>query len=418
MFNQTISPGGRQRAATPALLFALGAAIWPLASPFAEAQAQVPGRIRAEIELEGRGFPEAPVDPRQPGLAPALALRAHYDLDWDGGDQLFELEPFFRYDPNDSRRTHFDFSVLSWTLMGDVWELRIGLRTVFWGVNESQHLVDIINQPDLVEDPDGEDKLGQPMANLALFQDWGTLEIFIMPFFRERTFPGIDGRLRTQPGVDGSLAEYESGAGRYHIDWALRWFHTLGAWDIGLSHFVGTSREPRLVPRERAGDVALAPFYPQIDQTGLDLQMTGEAWLWKLETVTRGGFGDRYVALTAGFERTLVGVLGSNGDLGLLAEYLYDSRGRGASSTTPFQNDVFFGARFVLNDVKGTEVLAGAIVDVETQATLLSIEGSRRFGDAWSAELRGRAFVSSRGGDPLSAFRRDHYIELSLTRHF
>ncbi len=172
------------------------------------------------------------------------------------------------------------------------------------------------------------------------------------------------------------------------------------------------------MPRERGGDAVLASFYPQINQTGLDLQMTGEAWLWKLEAITRGGFGDRYPAFTAGFERTLVGILGSGTDLGLVAEYLYDSRGTGSSSTTPFQSDVFLGTRLVLNDVHGTELLTGAIVDVESRATLLSIEGSRRLGESWSAVLTGHAFLNSTAPQPLSAFRRDHYLELALTRHF
>jgi len=58
------------------------------------------------------------------------------------------------------------------------------LQVGFWGVTEFQHLVDIINQTDLVENIDTEDKLGQPMINLALINDWGTVDLFIMPYFR------------------------------------------------------------------------------------------------------------------------------------------------------------------------------------------------------------------------------------------
>ena len=35
------------------------------------------------------------------------------------------------------------------------WETRIGVSKVFWGVAESQHLVDTINQTDLAANPDG-----------------------------------------------------------------------------------------------------------------------------------------------------------------------------------------------------------------------------------------------------------------------
>jgi hypothetical protein len=153
-----------------------------------------------------------------------------------------------------------------------------------------------------------------------------------------------------------------------------------------------------------------------INQTGLDLQMTGEAWLWKLEAITRGGFGDRYVAFTGGFERTLVGILGSATDLGLLAEYLYDSRG--ARATTPFQNDLFLGTRLAFNDVQGSELLTGAIIDLESGALAFSVEGARRLGESLSLSLEARAFVNSGSGPPLSAFSRDHYLELAFSRHF
>ena len=37
--------------------------------------------------------------------------------------------------------------------------------------------------PDLVENIDTEDKLGQPMLNLAFIQDSGTVDFFVMPYF-------------------------------------------------------------------------------------------------------------------------------------------------------------------------------------------------------------------------------------------
>ncbi len=99
---------------------------------------------------------------------------------------------------------------LSWQLVSRSWELRIGVRKVFWGVAESQQLVDIINQTDLVENVDGEDKLGQPMVNIALIRSWGTVDFFLLPWFRERTFPGQVGRLRFAQPVDTDNPAYES----------------------------------------------------------------------------------------------------------------------------------------------------------------------------------------------------------------
>ena len=64
----------------------------------------------------------------------------------------------------------------------------------------------------------------------------------------------------------------------------------------------------------------LIPYYDQIEQTGLEAQSTLGGWLLKLEAIRRAGQGDPFLALAGGFEYTLVGLLGSAMDLGVLAE--------------------------------------------------------------------------------------------------
>nr|NIS70959.1 hypothetical protein [Pseudomonadota bacterium] len=335
------------------------------------------------------------------------------------GDDRITVIPFGRLDSLDTERTHLDLRELNWLHVGKSWELRLGVDKVFWGVTESVHLVDIINQTDLVENPDGEDKLGQPMVNLTLVLPWrtGTLDLFVLPYFRERTFPGEEGRLRPPLPIDTDRAEYESGAEEYHTDWAVRWSHTLGDFDIGVSHFWGTSREPRLVPRQLSPvETVLVPFYDLIDQTGLDLQWTKGGWLWKLEIISRDGKGDRFTALAGGFEYTFVGVFNTAADLGLLAEYLYDDRGDKA--TTPYEDDVFIGTRLTFNDAQSTELLGGVIIDTDSDATLWFFEGSRRLGESWTLDLEARLFNGITSEDPLFGFQKDDFLHLTLSRHF
>ncbi len=280
-------------------------------------------------------------------------------------------------------------------------------------MTESQHLVDVINQTDLVENVDGEDRLGQAMINVAFMRRWGTIDLFLLPWFRERTYPGRRGRLRAVPLVSHA-ARFEVDGVRRHLAFAVRWSHTLGDWDLGLAHFYGTARDPRFVPGDPGGTVVV-PLYEIVHQTSVDAQWTRGGWLWKFEGLTRRGQGEAYVALTGGFEYTVVGLWGSVADLGLLVEYLYDSRGRGTA--TPFEDDVFVGARLALNDAQGTDLLAGAIVDRRTRGTVLSLEARRRLGDSWTMGLEMRAFAGV-AGTSLGSFRRDHYLQLELTRYF
>lgn len=367
--------------------------------------------------LEFRYFPQDALDQRQDHSTNfSFVFEPEYYHEWDDGRQLVAFVPFLRVDQRDSDRTHFDVRELTYVKVSRDWELRLGVRKVFWGVIEFNHLVDIINQTDLVENIDTEDKLGQPMINLALIRDWGTVDFFVMPYFRERTFPGRKGRLRTQPEVNEDLARFESGAKEKHVDFAVRYSHYFGDFDIGIAHFYGTSREPRLLPTVQNGAPVLFPFYDIINQTSLDLQATKGNTLWKLEALHRSGQGETYNALAAGFEYTFYGIFKSRMDLGVLGEYHYDDRDEQA--TTLFNDDIAIGARLAFNDIQSTEALMGLFVDRDTGGKFFNIEASRRISANWVLELQGRFLFDQTRNETAFAINRDDYVELYLTYNF
>ena len=375
------------------------------------------GEWSGNVDFEARLFTQSPADSRQHGNNLSLSAEPEYYTQWDNGDQAFTFKPFVRLDQGDDERSHADIRELSWILVGDTWELRAGIRKEYWGVTESQHLVDIINQTDLVENADGEDKLGQPMLNFAWITDNGTFDFFILPYFRERTFAGIEGRLRTQPYVNTDNPVYESANEEKHIDYAARWSHSIDAFDIGLSHFYGTSRDPRLVAGiDTNGQATLIPHYDLINQTGLDLQATLDNWLLKLEAIHRHGNNLDYNASTSGFEYTFYGVFNSAADIGLLAEYLYDDRG--ALATTPFEDDVLVGTRLTLNDEQSTAILFGVIQDLDDDSYALNLEASRRLTDHWTLSVEGRSYHNIAAGDPLIAFARDDYLQINFVYYY
>jgi hypothetical protein len=368
--------------------------------------------------LEFRGFTQTAQDARQDYSTNfSFAFEPEYYHTWDNGNQSIAFVPFVRLDENDNERTHFDIRELTYLKAAENWELRLGVRKVFWGVTEFQHLVDIINQTDLVENIDTEDKLGQPMINLALIQNWGTLDLFVMPYFRKRNFPGISGRLRTIPYIDTDRTQFESAAKEKRIDLAARYSHYFGDWDVGISHFYGTSRDPRLLlSTDNSGNPFFIPFYDIINQTSLDLQATKGNMLWKLEALHRSGQATTYNAISAGFEYTFIGVMDTAIDLGLLSEYHYDDRGE--SATSIFEDDIALGARLAFNDTQSSEALFGLVWDRNTGGKFFNIEASRRIGQSWLLETQGRFFFNQKASDPGIAFAKDDYIELFLTYNF
>lgn len=369
------------------------------------------GEWSGYIAGEVRYFSHPPLSSEQyDDINLSLFAQPEYSHEWDNGYQNVVFVPFVRLDQHDSERSHFDIRELTWLKAADTWELRSGIRKVYWGVTESQHLVDIINQTDLVDHVDTEEKLGQPMINLALIRDWGSLDFFILPGFRERTFPGQEGRLLLggMP-IKTDQVQYESGAKDKHVDWAVRWEIMLDDWDIGLSHFSGTSREPRFIPEVDG----LIPYYEQIDQTGLDVQFTHEDLLWKFEMISRKGEEGGVTALTGGFEYTFVGVFDTDADIGLITEYLFADY-----QTTMFENDMMLGMRFALNDAQSAELLAGIIFDLDSDSKFYMIEASRRIGENWKLTLETYIYSHIPADDLAYGFRNEDLVQLELAWYF
>ena len=369
------------------------------------------GYIGGDVRI----FTNEAVSSQQHDVYPGLVADLEYrDQTQDG--IAFVFSPFLRGDKYDNGRSHVDIRELLWTGRNEQYQWRAGIGRVFWGVTEFYHLVDIINQADFVENLDGEAKLGQPMVALSFAHKWGVLAAYVLPGFRARTFPGAEGRFRSAPPVDKNQATFESSNGRLHVDWALRWSASGYGWDIGLSRFEGTSREPRyLLGFDAYGQIALAPRYDLIEQTGIDAQTTLGNWLWKFEAINRIGESERFNAYTGGFEYTFVGIMGGHTDIGVIAEGMYDERANRAPNF--FQDDVGFGLRLGFNDVQNSQILFGVVVDHDYHTKIWKLEGSRRLGDKWKISIEGRRFKDVSVNDVVFGLRRDSYFQLGIARY-
>lgn len=311
----------------------------------------------------------------------------------------------------DDERSHGDIREALFLTYWDDYELRAGIGKVFWGVTESAHLVDVVNQTDAIEAVDGEDKLGQPMLHFTSIKEWGTVDAMLLPYFRERTFAGSDGRLRPVVPVSQN-ALYESSREKKHSDFALRYSKMLGDWDLGVSYFRGTDRDPYY----RFESSELKPYYAQSEQLGVDVQGIVGDWLWKLESIYRDSL-HHHTGVVTGFEYTVVGALGSVWDVGLIAEYLYDSRGNNAQ--TIGQNDLFLGTRLALNDADSTEILLGVTQDMDhSDVYNAKLEASSRLTNHLSWRIDGWLFENGTPDDLLFFARKDDFIEVSLEYYF
>ncbi len=406
-------------------------AVWILVLVFAvgaHAEIGIDRDFSGRVNVESRWFPKAGAFFGQGAHAIGFVVVPKLYLE-DAKGRSFTLSTFFRYDNADPRRTHADLREAYFLIFGEIgdgeWELRVGIDQVFWGVTESQHLVDVVNQIDLVEHPNGVSKLGQPMVNITWSSDWGVVEFFVLPYHRVRTFPGESGRLRLSIVVDDEQVEYER---ETRLGFAARYSQSFDALDVGLSVFNGTSREPFLMPgADRSGAPVLVQHYDQIRQFGLDAQLTVGSWLFKLEAIQRAGarnllgMEEDYVASVFGGEYTFYSVFGSAVDISLLGEWNYDGRGRNATpgrSPNTLENDFFFATRLAFNDVQSTEIVASFLGDVDRTTRALSVELDRRLSDQLSLDIEAIHLLSIDKADIHYDTRRDSFVDLRLTYNF
>lgn len=378
------------------------------------AEAPADWSVRGNLSSELRLFAEEARHSADQTAGLSLWSEAELFNDLGNGHAVV-VSPFARWDQHDDQRTHADFRELLYWYAGDSWEFRAGLGKVFWGVAESVNPVDIINQRDAVESVQTSAKLGQPMIALTAIRDWGNLAVYVLPGFREQSFAGVDGRPRVPVPIDADAASYESADENRHLDLAVRWSHSLGAWDLGVHGFSGTSRTPSL--RLSGDGASLQPHYSLIDQVGVDAQATLDSWLLKSELVYRRGDElDNHAEFVGGIEYTVYGLADSDADLGIIAEYLYDEREKAA--TQPFQNDLLLGFRLAMNDEPSTEALLGVLSDLDGGGRLVSLEASRRLGSDFRLAAEAVLWRDTATDALLDGYRGEDYLQIELGYFF
>ena len=316
-----------------------------------------------------------------------------------------------RLDDNDNNRTYIDFQKLKYELFFNDYTFRIGNELISWGVNESFNIVDIINQSNLAEDISGTKKLGQPMISLSYFNDYGSFDFYLMPYFIERVFPGTKGRPRLAFEVDKNNVIFESSSKKNKVDVAIRYSTVVDDFDIGISHFYGNNRSPNLTFNNKS--FKLDQYYPILSQTSLDLQSTKGAWLYKLEALLADNGGEKHFSIAGGTEYTIYGVRETSSDLGIVIEYTFDDRNDFA-----FNNEGVIALRWTQNDINSKSILAGLLSDLGGNSNRFFAEFEQRLNDDVKLFIDTSISGNIDQNDFTYAFKEDSQITVKIAKYF
>ena len=384
--------------------------------------------LSGEIEATYRYFPDPALYAGQKDEYFATVFKPKYYFESGDGKHSFNFEGFAVLDQYDNKRTHADIRELYYRYVFKNFEVSLGAKKIYWGVAESNHLIDVINQADVLEGFDPEYKLGQPMLHLSIAPKWGTIDLMVMTYFRTLEFPGTPSRSRPPFSFDSDRIEYESENEEYNPDVAIRWSHSFSVFDIGIANFYGTNRLPLVRMDSLTG--SFFPYYEIINQSGIDLQAATGPMLWKVEAlyrVSKDTVRDPITAFVLGGEYTFGNIFRSGADIGLLLEYSYDSRPI-AESFNGLTNDMFFATRFALNDVQSTEFLGGVMIGMLNQADntsgafsgsmVFNFSASRRLGQSWKLTVDGQFFDNVDQTEFLYFLRNDGFVRIGLAKFF
>jgi len=404
---------------------ALAAATVEPPTPSSKFMPEVPGlRLTAALGVWGRAFFEAPQwdGQRNAAVWPNVEGWVKAEYSWNNGNDRFNFMPYARKDFVGSRSL-VDVKEGYYLHAGDGWSVLAGINSLHWGVTESRHLVNIINQVDYGWNIDGDEVLGQPMVNVNATTPVGTLSLYGLFGFRQLHDDKAKDRLRDAfVSVSDTILANDV---EKNVNFAGRFSSTFpvlsGSVDAAVSYFHGIGREPRLVmvapPTPFNPVPQIARFYDQIDQGGLEVVATFDALQLKFEGIVRREFGETYAATVAGFEYTFFNVLNTGSDIGLVAEHLTDNRSV-LQPPTIYAHDVFLGARLTLNDSANTHFLGGILYNYQDSAQYAMAKLTTRIQDDLSLALEARYFIYAPPEDYLFTIVHDNFVQARVIKYF
>lgn len=424
--------------------------------------------IEGQIDLGYRYYAE---DGRYSGQGPAgyfpfIGLDLNGGIGVGQGELVFEFSAF---NDDDNDRSSFSIQKAYYTRSFDNWDLLIGYNVENWGVSNGRTIVNVLNARDRADQVGGSDLIGTPMINANVFTGIGTFSAYVLGGDVNDNFGGMASRHRGPLYTFGDLQTYETDD---ELDFALRYsnYFSLGAGslDIGLSYYQGTNREAVSLPGcvgtaglvttaicnqinagiranyESGGStlasvpemtsylttnfgigvaldaidvIAFTPYYQDIRQWGLTaVYAQGDTQL-RFEGFLRDTEYEDFMAAIIGGEHMFHDFAGTDGSLILALEYHYDDRSD-RQPFTVFDNDMFVGLNYSLNDTNDTRFEMGAFYDLDSAAQLYSLTVSRRIGDRMRAQFSAGHVEAATGSDPLAVVNGDTFFEFSLSTFF
>ena len=373
------------------------------------AQSAFAGEVQGTLSSRLDFYPDHADGTASEGRSAEVKIDVYHDLD----ESRIVGEFIVRGDEKDSGRRITEARQAYFRSPFVGFDVFVGNRQEFWGKAESKNVVDVINQSDAAANEGKSGKLGTPSISAERYLDIGDLQLWYIPYFREKTFNDSDAH--PSSGLPVSSAQYARKDGKDADDFAARLSSFAGDWDLAGSVFYGTARDPIL--SVAIGSSALNPYYALQKSIGLEAQYTGDVTLLKWESLhgTQSSLlgAHDFAAAVAGIEYTFYGPFETMWDIGLIVEIQHDDRPQAAANQFGVA-----GVRLVFNDIADSNILFLASADRKADQSVVSLEASRRISDVTSVKLTSQFYNARTTTSTFGQLSDDDAVTLTLNMFF
>ena len=284
-------------------------------------------------------------------------------------------------DSSENERDHFHITELYYSKSFDTFDLDIGKKVIFLGSLEAYNIVNIFNRQNYQKDSLSTYKKGAFMVNVNyFFEDDSILNLYVKSFEEDIEFSSSESPYYPfgSSSYDESVkfansSEKPSILGVY----SMTYDEDIIA-DTSFGLFYGYD-ENILFSSDNG---TINPYLFQSMKLFTYDTFVIDSTLYKVEASytkvqSDGDFEvDDFYQLGTGVEYTIEQIY-QNHNLGFIAEYYKSNK-----DDLSYENDVFLGLRYSLNDQDSSEFLGGTIKDVKTSDNIAYIRYSGRLTDS------------------------------------
>ena len=305
-------------------------------------------------------------------------------------------------------------------------KILVGKNIRFWGALEANNIVDTFNIQDGRNDPFTTDKIGAYNFEYAHYFQESEIAI-ITKFYEQKNEMSsssyIYSTLQNNEDFNDNLQSDESlyrptvyltYNGSYSGDYSL---------DYAFIYQNGYDSQRYL---SKSSDTYTQHAY-LVNKFMTYNTVVLDSTLYKIEAIYTNVLDDQqvsdYVHIALGLEHTLE-QLEDGTEIGLIAEYYYydtfeKNRLSDLDLSQSFQNDLFLGLRYSLNDVADSSAVGGVIIDTQYDEQSYYVELETRVNDTFKVKVDYRYIEPSKSTNTVYAKQGRHQrLGLNISYHF